>query len=1807
MPTSSEELTDLINLKIETLRPRLLDLSRRNPLISTKLTSRSNSHVRVVDKLPDVLFYNLGNSQEMRFVPLPPLEDDPRDEQTETFSRALANARLTDPDYLTAAEEIDSSSEDYLDLNRKIERALKDKVRAQLGLAARPEKVDVNLVQHAKNNGISPSYDLPAADGSQNDESFSDLDIQTLLLPKDLERKLSALNSKCNTWIQETGINVLHGAFGFLEWAEPNTPETSFAPLILLQVKFSKRKTKEGLEFWVSGLGEDAEINTVLSEKLRLEFGIELPMFEGGSVESYLKDVAKLSPKSVVWRVRRQVVFGVFPSARMAMYHDLNTETADFAANGIIRPLFGGNGADASSPFADEYFIDEPAIERLVPSLVLDADASQFSTLVDVANGKNVAVEGPPGTGKSQTIVNTIAAALAAGKKVLFIAEKMAALDVVRSRLEAIKLGEFLLPLQAERSTRENVIQSIRDRLEMSPVQQVHYYDEQVRQFREARDETALYIKALSHSFEDSGLTVHEILGKSIATADRLAQLPKALQLAPFPLCQGFSLEVMKTVSRKAGALHDAWQKASGAPPFWAGVQTVTLNRFDAEEILELATTHAQWLTKLDEMLCESEKHNLTEVKLPDRLPELAAAFDKALALKSLLHLALVPKLTTNEMHAAFQTFLNDCRSLQEAEKALLPQFSAELTQATIEVVTEITALCADHGLSSVNFQEMGQSITSKRQAIGMARKLAGQMRPFADQVPGSDLWRFGDVGRMRDITAQAGHHVILARNSAMAEPTAPSLLKALNVRGRQLAEDRVTLSEHFSFAESVPLDRLIGGLAILKRAGTLRAFSLEYRRAKKFYLRLSSAKFRRTDAIASLERLAEWKKRETDFVGDIQAARLYGIHFRGIETDFDFFGSLADFYENVCEKLARIDQKPIRDFLLLADVDVVTQIPVLEAYPDTLYLKSVDEGIERLERELAAKEKAYARLRELAKIFTSPADIAVSSLSALRESVSRYLTDKHRLDGHSHMSTILEASFVGSRTDAEPFRDLVDVCGAVAALGPSARQVATFIAAGHAELGVKLAGDLKEAFDTVSVTAQEFDKKTGLRATSVLKAGSHSDRARSLQMAAQDEDGLYAHSEFARAKADVDCELHNLVDAYFAAKGDYAELGEALEALAIRSLARRAYEKHGGILSRFPGSKLNDLRKKVARLDRNIIEASRQVLRARIKQNAKPPRGNGVGKKSSFTELALIENEASKKQRYIPVRDLTRRAGIALQELKPCWMMSPLAVAQYLPRGHLSFDLCIFDEASQMTPENAVGALARSQQAMVVGDTNQLPPSNFFRKMIDDEDVDEDESVLSESILEMANATFRPARRLRWHYRSRHSGLIRFSNRLVYNDDLVVFPSATESMPGMGVEFRAVEGLYKSGTNAVEAREMVETAIWFMKNDPNRSLGIVTLNQKQRELIFEEMEYALSRDPAAAGYVEDWGERNDGLEQFFIKNLENVQGDERDVIFIGTVYGPEQPGARVMQRFGPINGVAGKRRLNVLFSRAKQQIVTFSSMRAGDITAEPEGNEGAYMLKRWLEYCATGVLDAGDLTHKEPDSDFELFVMAQIWAMGCTPVPQVGVKGYSIDIGVKHPQWAHGFILGVECDGASFHSSKSARDRDRLRQEVLEGLGWRFHRIWSTDWFNNPGKQAEILRSVIADRLAELKAKEAQFTARQSHRAPKPDIVVTPAAPKPETPMTVASLYPVIAAQNGRSVGIAVGDTVRLRYLTDDKRVVQFTISAEQSDPANGVIYYKKPIAEALLGAEEGEEVEVLVGSYLRQAVVEKILNRLN
>ena len=269
---------------------------------------------------------------------------------------------------------------------------------------------------------------------------------------------------------------------------------------------------------------------------------------------------------------------------------------------------------------------------------------------------------------------------------------------------------------------------------------------------------------------------------------------------------------------------------------------------------------------------------------------------------------------------------------------------------------------------------------------------------------------------------------------------------------------------------------------------------------------------------------------------------------------------------------------------------------------------------------------------------------------------------------------------------------------------------------------------------------------------------------------------------------------------------------------------------------------------------------------------------------------------------------------------------------------------------------------------------------------------------------------------------------------------------------------------------NIPEAQAVAMAAVAFMRDHPDRSLGVVTLNQAQREVLLGEIDRLIAHDRRAQEYKEKW---EPTLEPFFVKNLENVQGDERDVIYISTVYGPDADTGVVMNRFGPVNSNVGHRRLNVLFTRAKQRVDVFTSMRSADIRVSDSSSLGVKALAAYLEYAETGRLEQGETTAREPDSDFEIFVRDRLIQRGYEVVHQVGVAGYFIDLAVKHPKRS-GYLLGIECDGATYHSSKSARDRDRLREEVLIGLKWNIYRIWSTDWFGNPQQEfARLLNHI--------------------------------------------------------------------------------------------------------------------------------------
>ncbi|MGG7519071.1 DUF3320 domain-containing protein, partial [Allorhizobium undicola] len=443
----------------------------------------------------------------------------------------------------------------------------------------------------------------------------------------------------------------------------------------------------------------------------------------------------------------------------------------------------------------------------------------------------------------------------------------------------------------------------------------------------------------------------------------------------------------------------------------------------------------------------------------------------------------------------------------------------------------------------------------------------------------------------------------------------------------------------------------------------------------------------------------------------------------------------------------------------------------------------------------------------------------------------------------------------------------------------------------------------------------------------------------------------------------------------------------------------------------------------------------------------------------------------------------------------------SPLSIAQFLPPGALEFDMLVMDEASQIQPVDALGAIARARQVVVVGDERQLPPTKFFSKMTSgtsDEDDEQDGAQVSdiESILGLFTARGLPERMLRWHYRSRHQSLIAVSNSQFYDSKLFIVPSPYTQEAGMGLRFHHVpSGTFHEGVNKVEAKTVAEAIIRHALQSPELSLGVAAFSIKQRREIQDQLELLRRLNPQTEEFF-----HSNPHEPFFIKNLENVQGDERDVILISVAYARGPGGAPLSMRFGPLGSDGGERRLNVLISRAKRRCEVYASITDEDIDLERGKGKGVFAFKLFLHYARTGKLSMSQRTDRAMDSVFEEQVMAALQERGYHVHPQVGIAGFFIDLAVADETVPGRYVLGIECDGASYHDSRSARDRDRLRQAVLEDHGWNIHRIWSTDWFQRP--KIELERAVAAIEEAKASVLSTEKAGRTPSRAVPVEVI---------------------------------------------------------------------------------------------------------
>ncbi len=626
-------------------------------------------------------------------------------------------------------------------------------------------------------------------------------------------------------------------------------------------------------------------------------------------------------------------------------------------------------------------------------------------------------------------------------------------------------------------------------------------------------------------------------------------------------------------------------------------------------------------------------------------------------------------------------------------------------------------------------------------------------------------------------------------------------------------------------------------------------------------------------------------------------------------------------------------------------------------------------------------------------------------------------------------------------------------------------------------------------------------------------------------------------------------------------------------------------------VLSNFISASFEQTIEKFRELDREQIKLSKKRIREKLLQQR--PKAAWMNVASS--EEAILRREINKKRRIKPLRRLFEEIPGLIIRLRPCMMMSPLTVSQLLDPVLYKFDLVIFDEASQIHPEEAVASIMRGSQAIIVGDRYQLPPTAFF-EVLDAEDED-DESVVEdlESILNEGEAAGLPSKMLLWHYRSKDESLIAFSNHNFYHDRLLTFPSARQNDTETGVSFEFLpNGVYQRNgrRNQVEAHKVVDFILDHYRKHPNLSLGVVTFSLAQKDTIQLELDQRLRDNPDLQVFFSD-----EMPEPGFVKNLELVQGDERDVMIFSIGYGRDETGKFILN-FGPLNKEGGERRLNVAVTRARQKVILVSSIQPEDIDLSRTNSQGLKLMRSYMTLARDGLKSIySDLNVNEDadfESPFEFSVYEAISAKGLTLKKQVGVSGYRIDLAVVDPKQPGRFILGIECDGAMYHSGVTARDRDRLRQEVLEGLGWQIHRIWSRDWIENPSREIEKVIKVIRDNYEKGKVKT------QAVDLPQPK----PSTDKFIRHETTTSALPVISEQHKlpREVNVYKKATVpKQRYgLNGFYRTGSHTIISLCSD----VVKVEGPVHEDVLISRLAEAWEIKrIGSKLEFSIRSAIL----
>lgn len=1563
--------------------------------------------------------------------------------------------------------------------------------------------------------------------------------VLTELTDKQLKSRLGRFDLNARTSLTEQGVPTLYVAFGLLKWYEsPDSQVQILSPLLLRPAEMKRENIDSP---WSLKLMEEEVVpNHSLSQLMSDSFAIrfpELPENEEGEPEGedgstrwryrYYAGIQNVIRHQERWEILDECVLGIFSFQKIAMWDDLGKNRDQIIEHDLCRAVAGDHSirvkVPEGLPRAEE--LDKVAHPKTTYH-ILDSDSSQHEAIEAAKRGASLVLDGPPGTGKSQTIANIIAEFLAAGKSVLFVSEKSAALEVVKRRLDKRGLGDFCLECHSHKSNKKQVIAELGRCLNLhSETYQDH--SEDLNRLFETRDALNTYVRSLHEIRQPLGLSAFQVHGLHAAirtgastrcpipdistmTQDRLRRSGELLD--ELPDCrdairdnahhpwrgiksQRRSLNLKADIDHHLEGLDAGLGRIRAAVAMLSGLDLAPAdpdvpNWLDLLEALKDTPTYplvpAEWFQAEPRPVAtayiELDEHAAAYRQCRGGLPEFSEGAVLRLDSEALKALKSLPPHPDIALLPHDHTTVLGLRShLQAAETPL-----RTVTDRARLVNQALNAVLAILGLKPRPIAARG--IGKVQELMGLVGKVTPIRRSWLEPQRRQEIQKI--IDRCREEESQNGESRIGLIDrmlpSAFDPMSGDAIRRSLRFRSRwrrflpgwwKLRRQLASL-----YSGAVPETTLL-----LKDMEVLSEYHRRLAYVSQMKQQYSEELFVREDGQAEWEQTAEGLKacEQLDpLLRVYPGVKELIINPQGIDQP-RLLDALGDF-----GRTYRAFRDAVRGVSQFIDVGGVLGTDGKQP------MLSLDDFINWLEKQLSRLESHLSGLSTVAGLLKPQHDVSlddlpdrVASIETLRMQEARIDRTSSQLHGLPDRVQVRERGLSDVRDKAtwtllfldryadSPPQPLVRV-----ATNPEIRQQVTD--AVRENLGArtddfmtswKFLGDIFDAQQQIS---------TGIRLDQAPLGTLHEwVRARR-----QDSHRVHEWVRFRELRDQItQAGLGMILSELFDNRLSVDDANRAFLARFYGLWLDWVYEQ-APVLRRFSTEVHERSVDQFRSLDRDAIRRSYTRIRQTLLGDPARPSAASLGAPSS-SELGTLlrEVEKNKKKRHLPLRLLFSRIPTVLLRLKPCLMMSPLAVSTYLKTREIRFDVVIFDEASQVRPYDAISSMYRGRQLIVAGDQKQLPPTTFFERTASEEEISTDDDEVDdsiadyESILDVCCTLGMPRRRLRWHYRSRREPLIAFSNRHIYDNELVTFPSVLDTGLTPAVQFEYLpHGRWKAGSsggfNPIEALSTAELVMDHFRKTPTSSLGVIAFSQRQQMAILDELERLRRADSSLEEFFSE-----DSEEPFFVKNLENVQGDERDVIFLSIGYGPDDNG-RVAMRFGPLNRQGGERRLNVAVTRARSSMTVISSMRSHDIDLSRTNAIGAKLLRSYLDFADRGVSALGseitEVDQEDYDSPFEQEVRESLIRRGMEVKKQVGCSGYKIDLALVDPRQPGRFVLGIECDGATYHSSATARDRDRLRQEVLESLGWQIVRIWSTDWMKDPEGQIRRVLEAYDRRL---------------------------------------------------------------------------------------------------------------------------------